>query len=300
MSATESKVKTAPKTSKKTLKSAEAEALKVALDAAQVEYVPVTALVKSPLNVRTIPYPAEKVCSMADSIEAIGLLQNLVVHNLPDGRCGVAAGGRRLKALQLLQSENRIDAGYQVMVKKVPDELAVAASMAENEQQMAMHPSEQIAGFRTLAEQGKTPAQISDLLGFGTRHVQRMLKLTELAPEILAALAKDEITTEHTGTGARKRSETPVEVLESARKRSGIMKYQFPRSVTSLPQKRFPQTATNSALWERPHSVRMKSGLISSAAKRRLCQKCIARYRPAGKTAEHRGAPPRSGRLVMV
>ncbi len=28
---------------------------------------------------------------MADSIEAIGLLQNLVVHNLPDGRCGVAA-----------------------------------------------------------------------------------------------------------------------------------------------------------------------------------------------------------------
>ncbi|NBG38516.1 DNA-binding protein [Klebsiella pneumoniae] len=54
MSATESKVKTAPKTSKKTLKSAEAEALKVALDAAQVEYVPVSALVKSPLNVRTV------------------------------------------------------------------------------------------------------------------------------------------------------------------------------------------------------------------------------------------------------
>ncbi|MCJ7264777.1 ParB/RepB/Spo0J family partition protein, partial [Klebsiella pneumoniae] len=221
MSATESKVKTAPKTSKKTLKSAEAEALKVALDAAQVEYVPVTALVKSPLNVRTIPYPAEKVCSMADSIEAIGLLQNLVVHNLPDGRCGVAAGGRRLKALQLLQSENRIDAGYQVMVKKVPDELAVAASMAENEQQMAMHPSEQIAGFRTLAEQGKTAAQIGDLLGFGTRHVQRMLKLTELAPEILAALAKDEITTEHCQALALESDQKrQVEVLESARKRS--------------------------------------------------------------------------------
>ena len=155
MSATESKVKTAPKTSKKTLKSAEAEALKVALDAAQVEYVPVTALVKSPLNVRTIPYPAEKVCSMADSIEAIGLLQNLVVHNLPDGRCGVAAGGRRLKALQLLQSENRIDAGYQVMVKKVPDELAVAASMAENEQQMAFCTACSIDGVQGKDEFGR-------------------------------------------------------------------------------------------------------------------------------------------------
>ncbi|MCJ5298160.1 ParB/RepB/Spo0J family partition protein, partial [Klebsiella pneumoniae] len=128
---------------------------------------------------------------------------------------------RRLKALQLLQSENRIDAGYQVMVKKVPDELAVAASMAENEQQMAMHPSEQIAGFRTLAEQGKTAAQIGDLLGFGTRHVQRMLKLTELAPEILAALAKDEITTEHCQALALESDQKrQVEVLESARKRS--------------------------------------------------------------------------------
>ncbi|HDT6584999.1 TPA: ParB/RepB/Spo0J family partition protein, partial [Raoultella ornithinolytica] len=221
MSATESKVKTAPKTSKKSVKPAEAAALKAALDAAPIEYVPVTALVKSPLNVRTIPYPVEKVRSMADSIEALGLLQNLVVHSLHDGQCGVAAGGRRLKALQLLQSENRIDAGYQVMVKKVPDELAVAASMAENEQQMAMHPSEQIAGFRTLAAQGKTPAQIGDLLGFGTRHVQRMLKLTELAPDILEALAKDEITTEHCQSLALESDQKrQVEVLESARKRS--------------------------------------------------------------------------------
>ncbi len=304
MSATESKVKTAPKTSKKTLKSAEAEALKVALDAAQVEYVPVTALVKSPLNVRTIPYPAEKVCSMADSIEAIGLLQNLVVHNLPDGRCGVAAGGRRLKALQLLQSENRIDAGYQVMVKKVPDELAVAASMAENEQQMAMHPSEQIAGFRTLAEQGKTPAQIGDLLGFGTRHVQRMLKLTELAPEILAALAKDEITTEHCQALALESDQKrQVEVLESARKRSRIMKHQFPRSVTSLSQKRFPQTATNSALWERPHSVRMKSGLISSAAKTAAMSKVHRSIPPCWKncrTSRSTSAKRKAGHGVMV
>ena len=220
MSATESKVKTAPKTSKISLKAAEAEALKAALDSAPIEYVPVTALVKSPLNVRTIPYPVEKVRSMADSIDALGLLQNLVVHSLPDGLCGVAAGGRRLKALQLLQDENRIDTGYLVMVKKVPDELAVAASMAENEQQMAMHPSEQIAGFRTLAEQGKTPAQIGDLLGFGTRHVQRMLKLTELAPDILDALAKDEITTEHCQALALENDQTrQVEVLAAARKR---------------------------------------------------------------------------------
>ena len=48
---------------------------------------------------------------MADSILAVGLIQNLVVHTLPDGLSGVAAGGRRLAALQLLQREQRIDAG---------------------------------------------------------------------------------------------------------------------------------------------------------------------------------------------
>ncbi|WP_200780778.1 ParB/RepB/Spo0J family partition protein [Klebsiella oxytoca] len=221
MSVTESKAKTTKKSSQKKTTAAEREALKSALDAAPIEYVPVMSLVKSPLNVRTIPYPAEKVSSMADSIEAIGLLQNLVVHSLPDGLYGVAAGGRRLKALQLLQSEKRIDTGYLVTVKTVPDELAVAASMAENEQQMAMHPSEQIAGFRTLAEQGKTPAQIGDLLGFGIRHVQRMLKLTELAPEILEALAKDEITTEHCQALALENDQArQIEVLETARKRA--------------------------------------------------------------------------------
>ncbi|WP_097295165.1 ParB/RepB/Spo0J family partition protein [Escherichia coli] len=196
MSVTESKAKTPAKTSKKAVKPAEAAALKAALEAAQIELVPLSALVKSPLNVRTIPYPAESVREMADSILAVGLIQNLVVHSLPDGLSGVAAGGRRLAALQLLLSEQRIDAGYLVVVKRVSDDLAVVASMVENNQRAAMHPAEQISGFRTLSEQGKTPAQIGDLLGYSSRHVQRMLKLANLAPELLALLAENKLDVE--------------------------------------------------------------------------------------------------------
>ena len=105
MSVTESKAKAPVKTSKKSVNPAESAALKAALEAAQVEMVPLSALVKSPLNFRTIPYPADSVREMADSIMAIGLIQNLVVHSLPDGMSGVAAGGRRLAALQQLLSE---------------------------------------------------------------------------------------------------------------------------------------------------------------------------------------------------
>lgn len=196
MSVTESKAKAPAKTSKKVVKPAESAALKAALEAAQIEMVPLSALVKSPLNVRIIPYPAESLRDMAESIMAVGLIQNLVVHSLPGGLSGVAAGGRRLAALQLLLSEQRIDAGYLVVVKRVSDDLAVVASMVENNQRVAMHPAEQISGFRTLSEQGKTAAQTGDLLGYSARHVQRMLKLASLAPELIALLAEDKLDVE--------------------------------------------------------------------------------------------------------
>ncbi len=56
--------------------------------------MPLASLIKSPLNVRTVPYSAESVSELAESIKGVGLLQNLVVHALPGDRHGVAAGGR--------------------------------------------------------------------------------------------------------------------------------------------------------------------------------------------------------------
>ncbi|WP_263070978.1 ParB/RepB/Spo0J family partition protein [Enterobacter huaxiensis] len=196
MSVTDVKAKAPKKASSKKITKAQEVSLKAALEAAGVEYVPLSDLVKSPLNVRTIPYSEDSVRGLADSIEALGLLQNLIIHTLADGKSGVAAGGRRLTALNLLALEGRLDEGHTVMVKHVSDDIAALASVAENEQRAAMHPAEQIAGFRTLAEQGKTPAQIGDALGFGSRHVQRMLKLANLALSLMDRLAQDELTVE--------------------------------------------------------------------------------------------------------
>jgi len=195
MSLTESKAKSAKKsTAKSAVSEVESNALKVALEQTAIQAVPLSALVKSPLNVRYIPYTKESVEGLAASISNIGLLQNLIVHTLPDGQLGVAAGGRRFTALQLLVEREVITVDYSVIVKIIPDELVIAASLTENGERKDMHPAEQIVGFRSMAEEGKTPAQIGDLLGYGSRHVQRMLKLAGLAPSILDALAKDELT----------------------------------------------------------------------------------------------------------
>ncbi|HHD7535824.1 TPA: ParB/RepB/Spo0J family partition protein [Escherichia coli] len=196
MSVTESKAKTERKSSRKPAKTQ--ETVLSALLAQTVEVsVPLASLIKSPLNVRTLPYSVESVSELAESIKGVGLLQNLVVHALPGDRYGVAAGGRRLAALNMLAERGIIPADWPVRVKVIPQELATAASMTENGHRRDMHPAEQIAGFRAMAQEGKTPAQIGDLLGYSPRHVQRMLKLADLAPAILDALAEDRITTEH-------------------------------------------------------------------------------------------------------
>lgn len=197
MSVAESKSKGAGKTSRKAKNVASDTVLSAVLAQTEEQHVPLSALVKSPMNVRIVPYSAESVRELADSIKGIGLLQNLVVHALPDGLYGVAAGGRRLAAMNLLVTESTITPDWPVRVKVVPEDLATAASLTENGQHLEMHAAEQIAGFRAMAAEGKTPAQTGDLLGYSPRHVQRMLKLAGLAPVILEALAADKITTEH-------------------------------------------------------------------------------------------------------
>ncbi|HIH3348998.1 TPA: ParB/RepB/Spo0J family partition protein [Escherichia coli] len=196
MSVTESKTKTERKSSRKPAKTQET-VLSALLAQTEEVSVPLASLIKSPLNVRTVPYSAESVSELAESIKGVGLLQNLVVHTLPGDRYGVAAGGRRLAALNMLAERGILTADWPVRVKVIPQELATAASMTENGHRRDMHPAEQIAGFRAMAQEGKTPAQIGDLLGYSPRHVQRMLKLADLAPVILDALAEDRITTEH-------------------------------------------------------------------------------------------------------
>ena len=196
MSVVKSEPDTTRKASRKSAKTQET-VLSALLAQTEEVSVPLASLIKSPLNVRTVPYSAESVSELADSIKGVGLLQNLVVHALPGDRYGVAAGGRRLAALNMLAERNILTADWPVRVKVIPQELATAASMTENGHRRDMHPAEQIAGFRAMAQEGKTPAQIGDLLGYSPRHVQRMLKLADLAPVILDALAEDRITTEH-------------------------------------------------------------------------------------------------------
>lgn len=166
--------------------------------ATPVQLLPYSRLSSTDLNVRRIPHTDRELEELADSIEAVGILQNLIGVELPDGSVGVVGGEGRRKATGILVQKGITSADTPfVPVKVIPLELAVVASMTENGQRKNMHPAEQIVGFRTLEQEGKTVSQISALLGYAPRHVQRCLKLANLAPFLLDALGRDEITLEH-------------------------------------------------------------------------------------------------------
>lgn len=88
MTVSQTEIKT-PKVKKSTHKAStvanDAQALVQVLEQTPIEYVPLSRLVKSPLNVRLIPYSVESVTSLANTIAPLGLLQNLVAHDLEGG-----------------------------------------------------------------------------------------------------------------------------------------------------------------------------------------------------------------------
>lgn len=162
-----------------------------------VQIFPYSRLSRTDLNTRIIPHTDQEVEDMADSIQAMGILQNLIGAELPDGTIGIVGGEGRRRGTGILVMRGVLDADTPfVPVKVLPVEMAVAASMIENGRRKNMHLAEQIIGFRTLQQEGKTASQIGALMGYHPRHVQRCLKLANLAPSLLDALARDEISLE--------------------------------------------------------------------------------------------------------
>ncbi|UZB34978.1 ParB/RepB/Spo0J family partition protein [Erwinia amylovora] len=174
-----------------------ATAVEAVLEKATLAYFPLSRLVKSPLQARRRPHTAEDIRDTAESIAGVGLIQNLAGHEMADGRIGICAGGGRLESLVLLQSEGRWHPDQLVPVRIVPQDMARAVSLTENGRRRDMHPAEQIQGFRELSEEGKTNAQIADLMGYSTRHVERCMKLAGLAPSLLCLLSEDRIQLDH-------------------------------------------------------------------------------------------------------
>lgn len=170
---------------------------------AEITWVALSRLYLHPLNSRSEPPPAE-IELLAESIRSAGLLQNLMGYADPEGgfaegddlqsrRIGIVAGGRRLRALQLLHGPGRGDVEVPVLIT---GDAATAAEWAgtENTARAALNPADEVVAYRRMRAQGASPAAIASAFAVRERHVLGRLKLALLPDEALDALRAGQIS----------------------------------------------------------------------------------------------------------
>lgn len=181
---------------------------------AHVQDVPFADLHLSDLNPRTIVSEAS-ILTLADNISAYGLIQNIAGFAEKDG-IGVVVGGRRLRALALLQDDPRFQT---ISVKMAPDlETAQVWSTSENAQREALHPADEIRDFGAMEKRGATVADIAMAYGATEAHVYRRLSLANLPEPVIDALRKGEISLSNAAAFTISDDEKlTLEILENVR-----------------------------------------------------------------------------------
>jgi len=156
--------------------------------------VPLNKLTVWPGNVRKVR-SRDGIDALAASIKAHGLQQNLVVRK--DGKkYAVVAGGRRLKALQQLAKAGDLQATFPVPCRITAADNATELSLAENVIWEDMHPADQFEAFRSLTDDGMPAADIAARFGCSETHVQKLLKLARVSPNIIKAYRQGDLTLE--------------------------------------------------------------------------------------------------------
>jgi ParB family chromosome partitioning protein len=158
-----------------------------------IQFIPLNQLIPSPRNVRRMDRKAD-IDSLAASISARGLLQNLCVVPSADGKYEVDAGGRRLAALKKLARDKTIPKNFAVPCHVVPLEEGREVSLIENVHRVAMDAMDEVDAFAALIAEGATPDDVARRFGVTRRHVDQRLALAGLSPKIKAAWKRGDVS----------------------------------------------------------------------------------------------------------
>lgn len=144
----------------------------------------------SDLNPRTVIDDAS-IAALAENIRQVGLIHPLAGLADDEGRTGIVAGGRRHRALALLQDDPRFHA---IPVHMAPDEATARAwAASENNVREDLHPADEIREFGAMHERGIPVPSIAVAFGVTEPHVYRRLALANLPAAVLDALRSGQI-----------------------------------------------------------------------------------------------------------
>jgi ParB family chromosome partitioning protein len=141
----------------------------------------------------------ETLQELADSIKAQGVVQPIVVRPVgvpglgESQRYEIIAGERRWRAAQMAGLT-----GIPAVIRRIPDEAAIAVALIENIQRENLNPLEEARALERLINEFElTHQQAAEAVGRSRAGVSNLLRLLELAPEVSERVEKREIEMGH-------------------------------------------------------------------------------------------------------
>ena len=130
---------------------------------------------------------------LAESIKAQGIMQPILARPIDTDRFEIIAGERRWRAAQLAGL-----AEVPVLIRKVPDESALAMSQIENIQRENLNPLEEAMGIqRLINEFGMTHQTAGEALGNSRSTISNLLRLLNLSAPVQELMMQGKIDMGH-------------------------------------------------------------------------------------------------------
>ena len=170
------------------------EYLEPETDRTEIRTLPLAAIVPNPLQPRTV-FTEQELSDLAQSIQANGLLQPLVVRPSPTAknRFELIAGERRFRALSSLSWTEA-----PVVVRDATDETLLVLALVENLQREALSALEEAEGYVALAEKfGMSHAEIAESVGKDRSTVANIVRLLNLPSAVRRLLQEGALTPGH-------------------------------------------------------------------------------------------------------
>ena len=157
----------------------------------QAHTIPIDAIEANPAQPRRI-FQNERLAELAQSIQANGIIQPLVVRKVGD-RYQLVAGERRWRAARL--------AGIQevpVVVQDIPDEHLLEVTLIENSQREDLNPIETAVAFDRMGRELNLNAeQIGERTGKDRTTVLNFQRLLQLPPDLQQLVAERRLSAGH-------------------------------------------------------------------------------------------------------
>jgi ParB family chromosome partitioning protein len=159
---------------------------------ARLEEIPLDAIEPNPRQPREV-FDPDALAELVASIQAVGVLQPVVVREVEPNRYQLVMGERRWRATR----EAGL-ASIPAIVRETSDDALLRDALLENLHRQQLNPLEEAAAYQQLlSEFGTTHEQLADRIGRSRSHVSNTLRLLNLAPAVQRRVAAGVLSAGH-------------------------------------------------------------------------------------------------------